>query len=490
MQRLSDCVPACPYGVITADKGGGGTAHKCTLCYDRLKGGLEPACAKACPTDSIQFGPIEELRARAQTRVDALQQRGCEGARLYGDPGGVGATHGVQSLRSFFLLLDEPNVYGLPAAPKLPSRNVGPGLLASFAAGALLVGATALALMGRKMREALERTGYRASLAAEYTDGHAPSLQNPVGEPLSKPSYFGLPAIKKPEWGWYVPACFFIGGTAAGAYISSSVADMVGRRADRPYIVAGRLVALFGVLASLPLLVADLGRPDRFLNMLRVFKPRSMMSTGSWALTAFGGFSGLAVGVEVLRVLSARWPLLRVLIVPLRVVSWFGVLPAMYVGSYTGVLLSATNVPLWAGNPFLMGPLFLSSAMSCGLAANRVGARFCGPVHPSGARRYARAEHRVLIAELVITIASALMLRGLAKPLLTGRWSRFYLVGSLGSGILAPLLLERLGLRGGFWTFVSSILVLVGGASTRLAVTEAGKESADDPHAYFAYTRP
>jgi formate dehydrogenase iron-sulfur subunit len=144
------CVPACPYGVITADHEGGGTAHKCTLCYDRLKGGLEPACAKACPTDSIQFGPVEELRARAQTRVEALHQRGFSEARLYGGPDGLGATHGVGSLQSFFLLMDDPNVYGLPSAPKLPSRNIVPGLVASLATGAFLVGATALALMGRK----------------------------------------------------------------------------------------------------------------------------------------------------------------------------------------------------------------------------------------------------------------------------------------------------------------------------------------------------
>jgi formate dehydrogenase iron-sulfur subunit len=143
-------VPACPYGVITSDDAGGGTAHKCTLCYDRLKGGLEPACAKACPTDSIQFGPLDELRARAQTRLEALQQRGFSSARLYGDPQGIGATHGIRSLNSFFLLLDDPNVYGLPTAPKLPSRNIGPGLLASLATGVFLLGATALALRGRR----------------------------------------------------------------------------------------------------------------------------------------------------------------------------------------------------------------------------------------------------------------------------------------------------------------------------------------------------
>ena len=143
------CIPACPYGVITADEAGDGKAHKCTLCYDRLKGGLEPACAKACPTDSIQFGPLEELRARAQARLEALHQRGFREARLYGDPDGLGATHGIGSHSSFFLLMDDPNVYGLPAAPRLPARNIIPGALSTLAAGALLVGAAALALMGR-----------------------------------------------------------------------------------------------------------------------------------------------------------------------------------------------------------------------------------------------------------------------------------------------------------------------------------------------------
>jgi formate-dependent nitrite reductase membrane component NrfD len=330
----------------------------------------------------------------------------------------------------------------------------------------------------------LERTGYRASLAPEYIDGHAPALQHGVAGPQSEASYFGLPAIKKPDWGWYVPAYFFVGGTASGAYITATLADILGRRSDRPYVAAGRIIAFLGVLASVPLLIADLGRPERFVNMLRVFKPRSMMSTGSWALSAFGGFAGLAVGVELLPALSHRWPVLGVLVWPLRVLSWAGVLPAMYVGSYTGVLLSATNVPLWAGNRFLMGPLFLSSAMSCGLAATTLAA----PLTAAAKQRFKRAEQRVLVTELMITAASTVILRGLARPLHTGRWGRVYKVGSLGAGMLLPLLLERLGLRGGLWGAVSSVLVLIGGASTRFAVTEAGKESAEDPHAYFAHT--
>src|SRR5438445_10719118 len=107
------CVPACPFGVIDrAPKDGhfeAGRAHKCTLCYDRQKDGLEPACAKACPTDSIQFGDIDELRARAERRVDTLHERGVDEAYLYGArEGDPGATGGIGPLNAFFLLLDDP----------------------------------------------------------------------------------------------------------------------------------------------------------------------------------------------------------------------------------------------------------------------------------------------------------------------------------------------------------------------------------------------
>jgi formate-dependent nitrite reductase membrane component NrfD len=341
------------------------------------------------------------------------------------------------------------------------------------------------------LRETLERTGFRASLAPEYTDGYAPANQHSeVQPPPDQRSYFGMPAMKKPEWSWYVPAYFFVGGTASGAYICATLADMLGRRGDRGHILAGRSIALLGMLLSVPLLVGDLGRPERFLNMLRVFKPRSMMNTGSWALATFSAFSGLAVLVELLPRLSPAWPVPRVLLGPLRVLTWLGVLPALYVGGYTGVLLSATNVPLWAGNRFLMGPLFLSSAMSSGLAATSLAARLFGTPSAAVERRFKRAESRVLLTELAITVASALTLRGLVRPLLTGRWSRLYQVGSLGAGMVLPLVLPRVGLRGGLWDAVSSVLVLIGSASTRFAVTEAGKESADDPHAYFAYTAP
>ncbi|MCI3243278.1 MULTISPECIES: 4Fe-4S dicluster domain-containing protein [Streptomyces] len=113
------CVPACPYGVIDQRKDDG-RVWKCTLCYDRLGVGQEPACAKACPTDSIQFGPLDELRERAEDRVARLRAAGVADARLYGeDP-----TDGVGGDGAFFLLLDEPEVYGLPPDPVVTTRDL------------------------------------------------------------------------------------------------------------------------------------------------------------------------------------------------------------------------------------------------------------------------------------------------------------------------------------------------------------------------------
>ncbi len=114
------CISACPFGVITRSSFDG-HAHKCTLCYDRQRDGLVPACAKACPTASIQFGPIDELRERARGRVEELHRQGVPDAYLYGEQ----ATSSYSSLNSFYLLLDRPSVYGLPEAPLNPWLALG-----------------------------------------------------------------------------------------------------------------------------------------------------------------------------------------------------------------------------------------------------------------------------------------------------------------------------------------------------------------------------
>jgi formate dehydrogenase iron-sulfur subunit len=136
------CVSACPFGVIERREGDG-RAWKCTLCYDRIGDGLEPACAQACPTQSIQFGPVDELRDRAQLRVDALHEAGETGARLYlEDP-----DDGISGGGAFFLLLDEPEVYGLPPDPVVTTRDL-PRMWkhVAAAAGALLLGGLAASL--------------------------------------------------------------------------------------------------------------------------------------------------------------------------------------------------------------------------------------------------------------------------------------------------------------------------------------------------------
>jgi len=160
------CVPACPFGVLDKrhiprhsgdppaeilglqlGKKEDGRVWKCTLCYDRLKGGHEPACAKACPTDSIQFGPLDELRARADKRLEKLQGEDWNGARLYGrDP-----DDGVGGFGAFFLLLDEPEVYGLPPDPVVTTAHLGEmWKTAAVAAGALVAGVLAGFLGGSR----------------------------------------------------------------------------------------------------------------------------------------------------------------------------------------------------------------------------------------------------------------------------------------------------------------------------------------------------
>jgi formate dehydrogenase iron-sulfur subunit len=137
------CVPACPYGVID-QRHGDGRMWKCTLCYDRISVGAEPACAKACPTDSIQFGPLEELRERAAARVSHLHELGVSDARLYGqDP-----DDGVGGDGAFFLLLDEPEVYGLPPDPIVTTRDLPRMWKLVGVAAAALAGTIGAAFIG------------------------------------------------------------------------------------------------------------------------------------------------------------------------------------------------------------------------------------------------------------------------------------------------------------------------------------------------------
>jgi formate dehydrogenase iron-sulfur subunit len=138
------CIPACPYGVID-QRPGDGRAWKCTMCYDRIGDGLMPACATACPTESIQYGPLDELRERAAGRVERLHETGTAEARLYGhDP-----ADGVGGDGAFFLLFDEPEVYGLPPDPVVTTRDLSAMWRRAGLAALTMAAAVAAAFVGR-----------------------------------------------------------------------------------------------------------------------------------------------------------------------------------------------------------------------------------------------------------------------------------------------------------------------------------------------------
>ena len=141
------CVPSCPYGVIEQRKGDG-RVFKCTMCYDRLTDGLQPACATACPTQSIQFGDLDELQARADARLATLKGQGVETARLYGrdEEDGVGGNG------AFFLLLDEPEVYGLPPDPVVTTRDLPSMWRSAATAAAMMIGVAVSAVLSSRKR--------------------------------------------------------------------------------------------------------------------------------------------------------------------------------------------------------------------------------------------------------------------------------------------------------------------------------------------------
>jgi len=279
--------------------------------------------------------------------------------------------------------------------------------------------------------------------------------------------YYGLPVLKRPHWKWEIVLYFWIGGIAAGSYLISAIADLFGGDEDRRVSRAGRLIALPLVVIAPLLLIKDLGRPEKFYNMLRVLKIKSPMSAGSWGLTVFGAFSGLSVLLEFLPGRTFA-----------RLVALAGMPFGLFVGGYTGVLISATAVPLWFKNRLLWGPTFLASAVSTGVAGVQAALSLAGK--PSD--KLHQADTLALAAEGALVIASLTNLGSTGRPLTRGKWSTLFLPGALGLGIGLPLLLGRR------LPLVRSLSVLLGGLIFRTCVVYAGKDSADDPETYLNLT--
>jgi formate-dependent nitrite reductase membrane component NrfD len=312
-----------------------------------------------------------------------------------------------------------------------------------------------------------------------------------TGEPSS---YYGVPLIKKAHWSWQIYLYFFLGGIAGGSYLVSTLAHFLG--IDSKLVRSGRYLSFACLLASPILLIMDLGRPARFHHMLRILKFRSPMSLGTWALSAFGMFCGLTTAHQVAEDGLLNWfPLAGRLFrsLPIKVIDAFGSFFGLFVASYTGVLLSSTAVPIWARAKHILGPLFLTSGVSTGLSALSL-ILSLGRSNHDTLKRLDRAEMIAMTTELGLIGSLVPTLGPLGKPLFRGQLGLLFNAGTIGGGLLMPLLLKlgfivsgRRPSRG--INIAASLLALTGGFILRYAWVKAGRTSADDPLAVHYYNK-
>ncbi|HEX9373774.1 MAG TPA: NrfD/PsrC family molybdoenzyme membrane anchor subunit [Roseiflexaceae bacterium] len=312
----------------------------------------------------------------------------------------------------------------------------------------------------------------------------------------TRTSYYGSPVIHAPHWKWLIIVYFFLGGISSASYVIACVAELFGGRAGDRIKRTGRYLALATLIPCPWLLIADLGRPERFHHMLRVVKLRSPMSVGTWGLTIYGFFCTLSVLLQAVQDGLLNWvPQARRLAEPLpcTIINAIGGVFGFFVGGYTGVLLGITAVPIWAKNMLLLGPLFLSSAMSNGAAAiSLVLALFRGTSHTT-LRRLERLDLVALLAELGLLLAArANAGPAIGRPLRQDRLGQIFRWGVLGAGIVAPLALQA---RNAFGkpsrplAALASLLTLAGGLCLRYVMVMAGRASAADPQASFQFAR-
>lgn len=320
---------------------------------------------------------------------------------------------------------------------------------------------------------------------ATLTTGYTPDRE----QELQEPTYYDYPVLKQPFWSWEIILYFFFGGLAAGCYVIASIAALFGSHEDRVVARTGYYLSLLALLPCPALLIKDLGRPERFLNMLRMFKVKSPMSMGVWGLFSFSFFSGITAAIQAAKDgLLGRWWGARMLAsLPQRLIALPGSAFGIFLGGYTGVLLTATSIPLWSRSKML-GAVFISSAISTSAALISLVLRLSNaPAH--ALHKLERLEWAALCAEITWLL---LFLRGAgrtAHPLVGSGPNEqgpiFWRTVFVG-GLTLPLLLQtrrlfrrRTNKRNSRGLFIS-ILVLVGGYFLRRTMIEAGHTSSRD----------
>lgn len=301
----------------------------------------------------------------------------------------------------------------------------------------------------------------------------------PIDSVLPRPSaakdYNGQPVLKPPTWTWQVPLYFFAGGIAGASAVIGLIAHLLGRN---PALVRGALwLGLAGALASPPLLIADLGKPSRFLNMLRVFKWRSPMSVGAWTLAIFSSAVFVAVVCGELSRVAANELV--------SAVGWAAQAGAAATGlvllSYTSVLLGVSAIPVWSENRTLLPPHFVASALGAAAAALEL----VGLFSPATQMMAIAAA----VVETIIGIVIEFRGRRVDEPLRHGKVGLAIRVGGVLAGPVALLLRIFFG-RVLLIRRLAGVSFIVGALIIRFAWIAAGRVSARDPQALFQIQRP
>jgi formate-dependent nitrite reductase membrane component NrfD len=306
-------------------------------------------------------------------------------------------------------------------------------------------------------------------------------------------TYFDHPVLRKAHWRWEIVWYFFVGGAAAGSSALATLAARGGDPADAELVRNGRYAALAGSIASSALLVKDLGRPERFLNMLRIFKLKSPMSVGVYTLVSFStgaGFAALEQAREDGLVPLPVGPLVA-LSRPLR--AFTATVSTAFMGSYTGVLISATAIPLWYTGRRHIPAIFACSALTSGAALQSLLLALFGG-SPRTAKKLETIELVTSLAEAALLTAYERHAGELGAPLFTGKRGSRLKTWTVGLGIALPALLNlpavlsrKPAKHHRLRTIVASSLALAGGYVLREAFIEAGRDSADDPRAYLRH---
>jgi formate-dependent nitrite reductase membrane component NrfD len=311
--------------------------------------------------------------------------------------------------------------------------------------------------------------------------------------PPAKAGYYDIPVIHGPHWKWLITGYFYFGGVSGASAAVGGFSRLFGGASGAELARIATYVSFVSLLPCPVLLILDLGRPGRFLHMLRVFRTSSPMSIGSWGLTTFGLISAVATGLQLLDDRSSRGDRRAARRPAGDVLALFGALSGLFVAGYTGVLLAATAVPIWSKRPALLGPLFLSSAMTSGAAAISAVAAGLEREEGGALARLRTLETLSTVAEESLLVMWIIALGPTAKPITEGRLGAVVRHGAVGGGMVIPLaisaLLHHLPRRMRRpATLASAGLTLAGVFAVRSAVVLGGRLSADDPRATFELT--